>query len=76
MSVHIHDTKKSGPLLYVFLELTDLDHKKSIHINNPVCRTQLFKPLITHIRTYMVVMTTPDINVILLEKDQEINIIA
>jgi hypothetical protein len=58
-----------------FLKLTDVDHNETIHINNPICGTQ-FKPLITHIPTYVVVITILDINVILLEEDQEINIIA
>jgi hypothetical protein len=36
----------------------------------------MFKPLIKHIPTYMVVITILDINAILLEEDQEININA
>jgi hypothetical protein len=59
-----------------FLELTGFNHNETIHINNPTCGTQLFKPLVTHIQTYMVVMTIPDINIILLEEDEEITIIA
>jgi len=68
--------KRQIPFCMLFLELTDVDHNEVIHINNPTCGTQLFKPLITHIRTYMVVITILDINIILLEQDQEISINA
>jgi hypothetical protein len=67
--MHIYCIKKSYSFLNVFVELTVIDHNESILINNPTCGTQLFKPLMRHIRSYMVLKTMTEINVILLEKD-------